>query len=163
MKSFPLIISVKQIYYSLRNFRKLLPPRIHKYRPKLCNLFPLDFFANILHIIRHISLSSSRSIHFFFYLFLYLFVWKYVYSLYLFYHDSIIILKFLPFHETIQQEIHPSSTKISPKSFYSPAWIINNPRCSPRRWSAEARHLETRFETISAILRPVAIPRKRNS
>lgn len=161
MKSFPLIISVKQIYYSLRNFRKLLPPRIHKYRPKLCNLFPLDFFANILHIIRHISLSSSRSIHFFF--LSTIFVWKCVHSLYLFYHDSIIILKFLPFHETIQQEIHPPSTKISPKSFYCPAWIINNPRCSPRRWSAEARHLETRFETISAILRPVAIPRKRNS
>lgn len=174
VKSFPLIISVKQIYYSLRNFRKLLPLRIHNSQilAKIMQFISSRFFANILQIIHHISLSILLliSLHSFFpliyntclkiYLFIISISWR---------SNNYSQIPFLLFHETIQQEILPKSTlvppstKISPKSFYSPPWIINNPRCSPRRWSAEARHLETRFETISAILRPVAIPRKRNS
>lgn len=173
VKSFPLIISVKFIilFETFENYC-CFEFTIHKYWPKLCNLFPLDFFANILQIIHHISLSILLliSLHSFF-----LLIYNTCLKIYLFIisiswrSNNYSQIPFLLFHETIQQEILPKSTlvppstKISPKSFYSPPWIINNPRCSPRRWSAEARHLETRFETISAILRPVAIPRKRNS
>lgn len=70
MKSFPLIISVKQIYYSLRNFRKLLPLRIHNSQilAKIMQFISSRFFANILQIIHHISLSILLliSLHSFF-------------------------------------------------------------------------------------------------
>lgn len=69
MKSFPLIISVKFIilFETFENYCRF-EFTIHKYWPKLCNLFPLDFFANILQIIHHISLSILLliSLHSFF-------------------------------------------------------------------------------------------------
>lgn len=65
MKSFPLIISVKFIilFETFENYC-CFEFTIHKYWPKLCNLFPLDFFANILQIIHHISLSILLLISF---------------------------------------------------------------------------------------------------
>lgn len=100
VKSFPLIISVKQIYYSLRNFRKLLPLRIHNSQilAKIMQFISSRFFRKYL-----ANYSSYFSIHppldfapfIFFHLFTIL-VWKYIYSLYLFHRDPIIILKFLP-------------------------------------------------------------------
>lgn len=69
VKSFPLIISVKFIilFETFENYCRF-EFTIHKYWPKLCNLFPLDFFANILQIIHHISLSILLliSLHSFF-------------------------------------------------------------------------------------------------
>lgn len=65
VKSFPLIISVKFIilFKTFENYC-CFEFTIHKYWPKLCNLFPLDFFANILQIIHHISLSILLLISF---------------------------------------------------------------------------------------------------
>lgn len=65
VKSFPLIISVKFIilFETFENYCRF-EFTIHKYWPKLCNLFPLDFFANILQIIHHISLSILLLISF---------------------------------------------------------------------------------------------------
>lgn len=65
VKSFPLIISVKFIilFETFENYYRF-EFTIHKYWPKLCNLFPLDFFANILQIIHHISLSILLLISF---------------------------------------------------------------------------------------------------
>lgn len=65
VKSFPLIISVKFIilFETFENYC-CFEFTIHKYWPKLCNLFPLDFFANILQIIHHISLSILLLISF---------------------------------------------------------------------------------------------------
>lgn len=65
VKSFPLIISVKFIilFETFENYC-CFEFTIHKYWPKLCNLFPLDFFTNILQIIHHISLSILLLISF---------------------------------------------------------------------------------------------------
>lgn len=98
VKSFPLIISVKFIilFETFENYCRF-EFTIHKYWPKLCNLFPLDFSqisCKLFIIFLYPSSSWFRSIHFF-YLFTIL-VWKYIYSLYLFHRDPIIILKFLP-------------------------------------------------------------------
>lgn len=111
MKSFPLIISVKQIYYSLRNFRKLLPLRIHNSQilAKIMQFISSRFFRKLFIIFLYPSSSWFRSIHFF-HLFTIL-VWKYIYSLYLFHRDPIIILKFLSFYSTKQS---------SKKSFLNP-------------------------------------------
>lgn len=98
VKSFPLIISVKFIilFETFENYC-CFEFTIHKYWPKLCNLFPLDFSqisCKLFIIFLYPSSFWFRSIHFF-YLFTIL-VWKYIYSLYLFHRDPIIILKFLP-------------------------------------------------------------------
>lgn len=98
VKSFPLIISVKFIilFETFENYCRF-EFTIHKYWPKLCNLFPLDFSqisCKLFIIFLYPSSSWFRSIHFF-HLFTIL-VWKYIYSLYLFHREPIIILKFLP-------------------------------------------------------------------
>lgn len=121
VKSFPLIISVKFIilFETFENYC-CFEFTIHKYWPKLCNLFPLDFSqisCKLFIIFLYPSSSWFRSIHFF-YLFTIL-VWKYIYSLYLFHGDPIIILKFLSFYSTKQSSkksfLNPPSSLLSRK------------------------------------------------
>lgn len=69
VKSFPLIISVKFIilFETFENYC-CFEFTIHKYWPKLCNLFPLDFSqisCKLFIIFLYPSSSWFRSIHFF--------------------------------------------------------------------------------------------------
>lgn len=125
VKSFPLIISVKQIYYFLRNFRKLL--RIHEHWPKLYNSFPLDSFRKYLahyssYFSIHPPLDFVLFISFYFSYLQCLFIWKYVYSIH-----SIIIVHFQ------QNPSSPRFNIISPNFSNHPTRSIprNNPPRNP--------------------------------